>query len=218
MIVSDPTIPRLGARRSSPGERSAAGGNSLGPDSGDPLRPSEGSSRGPSEQQAAHLRDSAAAMFMFASLGNVLPDLDVTSYRLYRDRLLTQYGEPTDPIVIMLVEQLALAHLNCGQLFYKASSANSVECASAYLAATTRLMAEFRRTALALPAYREAARRIEQGAGSTDTCPEKSTRDIELQEADDCHDSQGPIQLTGATGSVKSIARTPRKAAAGHAG
>ena len=84
-----------------------------------------------SEHHAAHLKDSAASMFMFASMGAVLSEVELAAYRIYRDRLLADYGNPRDPIVIMLVEQLALAHLNCGQLFYKASSASSVECVSA---------------------------------------------------------------------------------------
>ena len=74
----------------------------------------------------------------------------------------------------MLIEQLALAHLNCGQLFYRASEAGSVECATAYLAATARLMAEFRRTALALPAYREAAQRLDRGVSLNDARTGKS--------------------------------------------
>jgi hypothetical protein len=108
------------------------------------------------------LKDSAASIFMFASMGTVLAGLDVAGYRLYRDQLIADYGNPTDPIVIMLLEQLALAHLNIGQLFGKASAATSVECSSAYLAATTRLMAEFRRTALAVPAYLVAVRGLER--------------------------------------------------------
>ncbi len=199
-------------------QRSAVGGNAAGrrahqgPDPAAPVRPAV---PGVSEHQAAHLRNSAASMFMFASMGTVLAEVDVTSYRIYRDRLLADYGQPKDPILIMLVEQLALAHLNCGQLFYKASSASSVECASAYLAATTRLMAEFRRTALALPAYREAAQRIERGADPSESCPEKITCDSELREVEHSHVSSSPYRTHG---HPRTIARTPRKAAAGDAG
>jgi hypothetical protein len=140
------------------------------------------------EQHAAHLKESTAAMFMFASLGGVLKDVDVAAFRLYRDRLLDDYGNPQDPIEIMFVEQLALAHLNCGQLFYKSSAVNSIECASAYLAATTRLMAEFRRTALALPAYREAVRRLERSDAPVAPSKEKSAPDGKLQEVENPND------------------------------
>jgi hypothetical protein len=54
----------------------------------------------------------------------------------------------------MLIEQMALAHLNVGQLHFKASTSGSIECAGVYLAAGARLMAEFRRSALALKEYR----------------------------------------------------------------
>jgi hypothetical protein len=137
------------------------------------------------QQHAAHLRDSTAAMFMFASLGGVLKEVDVAAFRLYRDQLLEDYGNPRDPIVVMLVEQLALAHLNCGQLFYKASAVNSIECAAAYLAATTRLMGEFRRTALALPAYREAMRRLEADTEPSGPSEKSHLQDGELQEVED---------------------------------
>jgi hypothetical protein len=157
-------------------------------------------------------------MFMFASVGTVLAEVDVTSYRIYRDQLLADFGHPKDPIVIMLVEQLALAHLNCGQLFYKASAANSVECASAYLAATTRLMAEFRRTALALPAYREAMQRLERGPEPAESCQEKTWPDSELPESEHSHESSSPSGSYGQARSTKAVARTPGKAATGNAG
>ncbi len=167
----------------------AAGRKALqGPDPGTRVR-SATAIPSVSEQHAAHLRDSAASMFMFASMGTVLAGLDVAGYRLFRDRLLFDYNDPQDPVVVMLLEQLALAYLNIGQLFGKASSATSVECASAFLAATTRLMGEFRRTALALPAYREAVQRLERDHGLLETSPEKLTGDGELQDVEHTDES-----------------------------
>jgi hypothetical protein len=164
------------------------------------------------EQQAAHLRDSAASIFMFASMGNVLAGLDVAAYRLYRDRLLADYGDPADPVVVMLLEQLALVHLNIGQLFGKAASANSLECAGAYLAATTSLMGEFRRTALAVPAYREAVQRLERGPDPAEPCHEKNSSDSELHDREDSDESTTAIRPIGATWRTRAINRKSREA------
>jgi hypothetical protein len=133
------------------------------------------------EKQAAHLRDSTASMFMFASMRSVVAGLDMASCRIFRDQLVADYGHTSDPVAIMLLEQLALAHLNICQLCGKASSESSVQCATAYLAASTRLMGEFRRTALALPAYREAVQRLEGGVAAAEECPRKKDSDSELQ-------------------------------------
>jgi hypothetical protein len=157
------------------------------------------------EQQAAHLRDSAASIFMYASMSTVLAGLDVASFRKYRDQLITDYGDPKDPVVCMLLEQLAIAHLNVGQLFGKASAATSVECSSAYLAAATRLMAEHRRTSLALTVYREAALRLERDADPPRTCPEKVTCDSKLQNRKDSDESTPARPPIGAIGCATRI-------------
>jgi hypothetical protein len=115
-----------------------------------------------SEYFAGHLRETVAPLFMNASLGRALQQTDTTAFRLYRNKLLADCGGPTDPIEVMLIEQLALAHLNMGLLHCKASNAGSVECATAYSGAASRLMGEFRRSAIALQAYRAAARQLGQ--------------------------------------------------------
>jgi hypothetical protein len=119
-------------------------------------------------------------MFMFGSMTHVLTDFDVASFRRYRDKLIADCGHPRDPIEVMLIEQLALAHMNTGLLFHRAAAAGSVECAAAYLAAVTRLMAEFRRTAISLPAYREAARRLDGREGTCGIVPEEMDHDSGL--------------------------------------
>jgi hypothetical protein len=113
-----------------------------------------------SEHFATQLREMAPALFMYSTLGYTLRDVDTMAYKLYRDRLLQDCGAPKDPIEVMLIEQLALAHLNSGLLHGKASGSSSVECASVYMSAAARLMAEFRRSALALQAYRAASRQL----------------------------------------------------------
>jgi hypothetical protein len=59
----------------------------------------------------------------------------------------------------MLVQQLAQAHFAIGRLHVRSSGSRGTVEAVAYIAAAARLMAEFRRTSLALQAYREAAAR-----------------------------------------------------------
>jgi hypothetical protein len=156
---------------------------------GAPIRSTDNGNPSLVEKQATHLRNSAASLFMFASMNTVLAGLDVASFRTYRDRLIEDYGSPTDPVVCMLLEQLALAHLNVGQLFSKASTTSSVECSSAYLAAAIRLMAEYRRTSLALPAYREAALRLERGPDLAESCQEITSSDSELHDRKDSDES-----------------------------
>ena len=46
---------------------------------------------------------------------------------LYRDRLLADCGNPTDPIEVMIIEQLGLAHFYLGLMHCKAANAGSVE-------------------------------------------------------------------------------------------
>jgi hypothetical protein len=79
-------------------------------------------------------------------------------------------------------------------------------------------MAEFRRSALALPAYREAALRLERGADPKELYQEKITCDGELQEVEDSDESTSGLGPYGQAGDVRRITRTPRKAAAGNAG
>lgn len=55
----------------------------------------------------------------------------------------------------MLVEQIALAHHNIGRLHVQAARAETIQQANAYNSAAARLLAEFRRSVLALKSYRE---------------------------------------------------------------
>jgi hypothetical protein len=122
-----------------------------------------------SEQYAVHLRETVASVFMYGSLGHVLRDLDSNAYKLFRDKLLADCGHPADPVVVMQIEQLALAHLNIGMLQFKAANSRSIECEGVYLAAAARLMGEFRRSAIALQALRAASIRLgELAEGDTE--------------------------------------------------
>ena len=54
-----------------------------------------------------------------------------------------------------MIEQLALAHHNIGRLFSDAASCKTIDAAEIFNQQATRLLAEFRRLALALKKYRE---------------------------------------------------------------
>jgi hypothetical protein len=76
------------------------------------------------------------------------------AFKLYRDQLLRDSGQPTDAIEVMLIEQLMWAHHRIGDLHVQASTASSPETSEIYSTAAAKLMAEFRKTSLALREYR----------------------------------------------------------------
>jgi hypothetical protein len=75
-------------------------------------------------------------------------------YGEYRRRLLESYGSPKDPLEIMLIDALAWGYLQLGLLHARAAAATSPELVDSYNAAVVRLMAEQRKTTLALREYR----------------------------------------------------------------
>src|SRR5947209_1066733 len=110
------------------------------------------------QQGAANLKELTGGTYLYGSLSPLFGNqVDNNSCCLYLDELLKQAGAPTDPVERMLLEQLTLAHHNIGRLHVKSSTSGSIQEASAYNGAAARLMAEFRRSSLALKAYREPA-------------------------------------------------------------
>jgi hypothetical protein len=113
---------------------------------------------------AARLREQAGAILLYVTLKRVFPDLSPTAVQTFRDALLTDSGAPKDPVEVMLIEQIASAHLNIGSLQLKAANANSIEVAKAFGTLATGLLAEFRRLCLALQSYRVTARQLRSPA------------------------------------------------------
>jgi hypothetical protein len=113
-----------------------------------------------SDHFASQLRDTAAAAFLFSSMAGTFTQADTAAFRKFRDQLLADAGGPTDPIEIMMIEQIVLAHMNIGRLQFRSSTAESVELARGYGGMATQLLAEFRRTCLALQAFRLSARQL----------------------------------------------------------
>ena len=107
------------------------------------------------EAYADNLRNMTAATFLYSTVASSLSgSIDPHAVKLYRDRLLEDAGNPTDPIAVMLIEQLAMAHFSIGQLRMKACSIENPKLAVAYTDAATRLLGEFRRCTLAIEEYR----------------------------------------------------------------
>lgn len=144
---------------------------------------------GAAEHYAGHLRDSTLSMFAHAAMAPFLKNITFESFRLYRDRLLADCGGPTDPIEVMIIEQLSMAHLSLGLLSAKATNAGKAEVVGIYSGAAARLMGEFRRSALALQAYRAASRQLAHD-------PTKDLL-ISADEADSAGDPPGKTRADG---------------------
>jgi len=106
-------------------------------------------------QQAANLKDVAGASQLYIAVSaSIAPHISTEAFQIYRQTLLEQSGSPTDPIEVMMIEQIALAHFHIGRLHLKSCSTAHGPLSVAYADAATRLTAEFRRSALALEDYR----------------------------------------------------------------
>ena len=113
----------------------------------------------PNAAIGVNLREVAAAGFMHWIMNaSMSTRLGAEEFALFRDKLLVDAGAPTDPIEVMLVEQIALTHFAIGRLHIKACSMDNAKLSVAFTDAATRLLGEFRRCSLALEEYR--SRRI----------------------------------------------------------
>jgi hypothetical protein len=75
--------------------------------------------------------------------------------RVYLDDLVRESGNPSDPVEIMLLEQMAMCHQYSIQMQALSKKAEGVEAIELYLSGAARLSSEFRKTALALKEYRK---------------------------------------------------------------
>ena len=116
---------------------------------------------------ALNLRDVTAAGWLWWIMSTMLSDkISPEAFKQYRDILLEDAGSPSDPLEIMLIEQLALAHFSIGRLQVKSCSMEVPKLATAYADSATRLLGEFRRCTLALEDFRskQAARKRESAS------------------------------------------------------
>lgn len=106
-------------------------------------------------QRDADIIDDLAFAASMASAISIAEQVGASAFKLYRDRLLKQAGDPSDPVERMMIEQLALAHHRVAQLHVQAEQAKTTEEVKTYSAAAARLTGEFRRLALGLRQYRQ---------------------------------------------------------------
>lgn len=74
--------------------------------------------------------------------------------KLYRDQMLAAHGNPTDPVEVMMLDQLLLAQVRIGLLQSQAAKIDAPEAVHVLQSDANSTMAEFRKTALALREYR----------------------------------------------------------------
>jgi hypothetical protein len=117
------------------------------------------------EQKAEALRDIAPAGYLYGALSGLLgPAMDVDAFKAFHSAFLNE-TKPADAIERMWLEQLLLAHNVIGRLHVRAGTReNNIEEVKVFHAAAARLMAEFRRSALALQVYREASAKKASGS------------------------------------------------------
>lgn len=77
--------------------------------------------------------------------------------RRYVEQLLAESKKTDDPVEVMMIQQLILAHHRVANLHVSAATAEKVDTREKYSAMAQRLLAEFRRLALALREYRSPA-------------------------------------------------------------
>jgi hypothetical protein len=75
-------------------------------------------------------------------------------FKAHLDNILAASGNPTDPNEIMMAQQLVWSHHHVGNLVSKAALATTLQEVEVYNQALARVMAEFRRSSLALREYR----------------------------------------------------------------
>jgi hypothetical protein len=118
------------------------------------------------------LQELSGAAFLLGAAGKLFgPDFDLFTFKEYLATFLKDAEATADPVERMMLEQMALSHYAIGGLHVRGSACERPDEVIAFLTAAARLQAEFRRSALALQAYREAA----QGKRSEDI-PQRPAR------------------------------------------
>lgn len=106
--------------------------------------------------KAEVIRNGLVAAHMAAALG-AGGQFATDDFRVYLARLKADLGHPADPVLDILVEQLAFAHLRLARLHGQAAEATGTETIKVTNAACSRLMGEVRRTALTIRDLRSTA-------------------------------------------------------------
>ena len=159
----------------------------------------------PDAAVAANLRDVAAAGFMHWIVNSSTSvKLGAEAFTPFRDKLLADAGAPTDPIEVMLIEQLALAHFTIGRLHIKACCMDNAKLSVAFTDSATRLLGEFRRCSLALEEYRakQAARKERTPSDGVAEKEAPATRNGKAPPSADGNGSSNGKNLSNGNGST----------------
>ena len=107
-----------------------------------------------SSLEQAYAVKEAIVPAMLATVLGIENTIGASGYRIYLDDLIRDSGSPTDRVEIMLLEQIVMCHHRSMQMQTLAEKAQGTEAIEMYLAAGSRLSAEFRKSVLALKEYR----------------------------------------------------------------
>ena len=95
-----------------------------------------------------------------AAMATAIPigkEIGAAGFKVYLDGFVKDAGSPSDPVELVLIGQIVLAHHRVAQLHAQAEHAKSIDEAKVFTTAAVRLTGELRRLALALKQYREPA-------------------------------------------------------------
>lgn len=121
----------------------------------DNYNPEPGLTRAQEAARAINLTHAPAvlAQLGFRVLGN---DFPVEGFLAYQDQLMESLGNPKDPLLRLLIQQMLWAHFAAGFLHVQSAAAETPETANCLSSAASRLTAEYRRSLLAIRDYRSA--------------------------------------------------------------
>ena len=125
---------------------------------------------GDPQEGAKLVRDGFGASVAAALSGGVSEVVGVGGFQKFREGILKDLGDPKDPLEVMLIDQLCWLHFRAGQILVaSADSKLPADQAAVLTAAATRVIAEFRKTALALCEYRSPRREVPNVTINTNT-------------------------------------------------
>jgi hypothetical protein len=130
---------------------------------------------------------------------------------------LRDAGDPSDPVLRMLLQQIAFAHFRVALLHARAQDATQTDAADVYMAAASKLTAEFRRLVLTLADYRNASgsgesagRPAPKGASTSQKATRTPARRTDQSQGDGYEEgaaaAKGPAAATAAPAHGQAVA------------
>ncbi len=101
------------------------------------------------------VRDMAGGLYFYGSSARIFPQLNPSTCISYVAGMVEDSGDPGDPLVRLLVEQLIQLHHAGGRLLMRAEGAATAEARSLLVSAAARMFSEYRKSLLALRTIRQ---------------------------------------------------------------